>query len=170
VFRDGDDLVFREDFDDNGRSIFDEERIAVADFVAKGLGRRPWYDLGQRREGALLVLAALGVDPPAWTQPLPPRELELFRRAQRGGPSIGELLTDGVDPNPVGPCGATPLWYAVWAPQPGAAVPLIEAGADANRTIDLSARGTRTTTILDQMAEFERDAALEAARDHGFRC
>lgn len=170
VFRDGDDLVFREDFDDSGRSILGEERIAVADYLAKGLGRWPWYDLGQRRAGALLVLAALGVDPPPWTEPLPPRELDLFRRAERGGPSIADLLTDGADPDPLDPCGATPLRYAVWALQPEAAVLLIEAGADAGRTIDVSARGQRTTTILEQMVEFGRDTALEAARAHGFRC
>ena len=170
VFREGDDLIFREDFDDCGKSILSEQRIAIADFVAKGLGRWPWFDLGQRREGALLVLAALGVDPPAWTQPLPPRVLDLFHRADSGGPSIAGLLDDGVDPDSLDPCGATPLWYAVWALQPEAAVLLIEAGADASRVIDLSARGTHTTTILEQMVEFGRDAALKAALNHGFRC
>ena len=39
VHRDGDDLVFRSDFDDNGRSIVDETRMPVADFVARGQGR-----------------------------------------------------------------------------------------------------------------------------------
>lgn len=163
VFRDDDDLVFRSDFDDGGRSILDEERIAVDDFLAKGLGRWPWYDLGQRRDGALRVLAALGVDPLPWTQPLPPRELELFRRAERGGPSISELLIDGTPVDPLDRCGASPLWYAVWALQPEAAVLLIEAGADVHRTIDQSARGQHTTTILEQMVRFERTAALTAA-------
>jgi uncharacterized protein len=168
VFRDGDDLIFAEDFDDCGKSILSEQRIAVADFLAKGLGPWPWFDLGQRRDGALRVCAALGVAPPPWTEPLPPRTLDLFHRADRGGPSIAGLLDDGLDPDSLDPCGATPLWYAVWALQPEAAVLLIEAGADASRVIDLSARGTRTTTILDQIVEFERDAALTAALSKGF--
>jgi hypothetical protein len=70
VSRDGDNLVFWSSYDDYGRTITEESRIAVADFVAKGEGPWPWYDLGDKREGTLMVLDALGVDPPAWTTPL----------------------------------------------------------------------------------------------------
>src|SRR4051794_3355146 len=84
VSRDGDDLVFWSDFDDNGRSIVTETHIAVADYVAKGEGPWPWYDLGERQAGALHVFAALGIAPPAWTDPLPPAVFALFDRARNG--------------------------------------------------------------------------------------
>lgn len=63
VSLEGDGLVFWSDTDDNGRSIVGEIRIPVADFLAKGEGPWPWYDLSYRRDGALLVLDALGVGP-----------------------------------------------------------------------------------------------------------
>jgi hypothetical protein len=62
VSRDGDDLVFWSSYDDYGRTITEESRIVVADFVAKGEGPWPWYDLGDERDGTLMVLDALGVD------------------------------------------------------------------------------------------------------------
>ena len=48
VSRDGDELLFWSSYDDDGRTITEESRIAVADFVAKGEGPWPWYDLGRQ--------------------------------------------------------------------------------------------------------------------------
>lgn len=53
ISRDGDDLVFWSDYD-SGRSIVSESRLLVADFVAKGEGPWPWFDLRDKRDGALL--------------------------------------------------------------------------------------------------------------------
>src|SRR3981081_4677744 len=50
VSRDGDDLVFWSSYDDYGKTIIEESRIAVANFVAKGEGPWPWYDLGDTRD------------------------------------------------------------------------------------------------------------------------
>lgn len=168
VSRDGDDLVFDDDFDDNGRSIVTQTRMTVSDFVAKGTGPHPWFDLGQRRPGSLLVLAALGVPPPAWTEPLPPEVHDLFYRAQNGWESIADLLAAGLDVDTVDPTGATPLWYAVWSLNPAASHVLIEAGADVGRRIELSASGDRSTTIWDAMVRLERAEAIELALARGF--
>jgi hypothetical protein len=63
VSRDGDELLFWSSHDDYGRTITEESRIDVASFVAKGEGPWPWYDLGDKRDGTLMVLDALGADP-----------------------------------------------------------------------------------------------------------
>ena len=42
-----------------------------------------------------------------------PDVLDLFERAHRGDTRVIELLAMGADPDPVDPCGATPLWYGV---------------------------------------------------------
>ncbi|BBY28511.1 ankyrin repeat domain-containing protein [Mycolicibacterium sediminis] len=160
-------LTFRSDLDDGGRIIRAEERLPVADFLAKGLGPWPWYDLGERRLGALRVVSALGADPPPWLTPLEPDALELFRRSERGGPSVADLLDRGDDPDPLDPCGGTPLWYAVRALRPEAAVLLVDAGADAGRVVDVTARGERTTTILHEMVRLGRTVALDAALARG---
>jgi uncharacterized protein len=55
VSRDGDELLFWSSYDDHGRTITGQSRIAVADFIAKGEGPWPWYDLGDKRDGALMV-------------------------------------------------------------------------------------------------------------------
>lgn len=174
VSRDGDDLVFWSDFDDNGRSIISESRIAVADFMAKGEGPWPWYDLGERRAGALQVLDALGVEHPPWTELLPKDVRELYYRADNGWASVGDLLASGValdvaglDADVLDACGASPLWYAVRSLRAEAALVLIEAGADAARRIDLSARGERFTTILHEMAALGRVDALTRALARG---
>ena len=167
VSRDGDDLVFLSDFDDNGRSIIEESRLPVADYVAKGEGPWPWYDLGYRRAGALLVFEALGLEPPPWTEPLPAAELGLFDRARNGWASIGELLATGLDPDVVDRCGATPLWYAVRSLDHRAALVLIDAGADPGRRIELSARGERVTTILHEIVLLGRTVALDRALARG---
>ena len=166
VSRNGDELVFWSDFDDNGRSIQSESRIAVADFLARGEGPWPWYDLTDRREGALTVLAALGVAPPAWTEPLPPSVLTLFDRARNGWASVADLLV-GVDADVLDPCGASPLWYAVRSLQHDAALVLIDKGADPARRIELSARGERFTTILHEIVALGRTVALARALARG---
>ena len=167
VTRDGDDLLFRSAYEDFGRTITEESRIPTADFVARGPGPWPWFDLGIRRAGALRVLEALGIDPPAWTEPLAPRVLDLFERAHRGDTRVIELLAMGADPDPVDACGATPLWYAVRSLAAGITVALIEEDADAGRRIELSARGERFTTILHEIVRRGRTVALNHALAHG---
>lgn len=167
VASDGDELVFWSDFDDNGRSIRSETRTPLADFVAKGCSPWPWYDLGIRREGALKVLGALGIEAPAWTRPLPANALELFYRAANGWASVADLLADGIDVDVLDACGASPLWYGVRSLQPGAAIALVDAGADASRRIALTARGERFTTILHEMAALGRATALSRALGRG---
>lgn len=165
VSRDGDDLVFWTDFDDNGRSIVTESRIAVTDYVAKGEGPWPWYDLGAKRPGAVQVLEALGVALPVWTEPLPADTLALFDRARNGWSSVAESIAAGVDPDVLDACGATPLWYAVRALNPAAALTLIDGGADASRRIALSGNGDRFTTILHEIVALGRvEAAVRALR------
>lgn len=163
VSRDGDDLVFWSDFDDNGRSIVSESRIAVADYVAKGEGPWPWYDLRDRQAGALQVLDALGVPPQRWAEPLAPEVFRIFERAASGWASVADLLATGIDADTVDACGATPLWYAVRSLQPQAALVLIDAGADAGRRIELSAQGDCFTTILHEIVLLGRATALEHA-------
>jgi uncharacterized protein len=167
VSRDGDELRFWSSYDDYGRAITEESRIAVADFVAKGEGPWPWYDLGEKRDGTLTVLDALGVDPPAWTTPLPDDVRDLFDRARSGSSSVIELLAWGAEPDPVDPCGASPLWYAVRSHSAGIVVALIEAGADAGRRIELSASGERFTTILHEIVRLGRTVALAHALAKG---
>jgi hypothetical protein len=167
VWRDSDELLFWSDYDDYGKSIVSESRLPVADFVARGEGPWPWFDLGDKRDGTLLVLDALGEGRPAWTTPLPPDVLDLFERAYRGSSWVIELLAMGTDPDPVDPCGASPLWYAVRSPGAGIAVALIEAGADAGRRIERSARGERFTTILHEIVRLGRTVALDHALAKG---
>ena len=167
ISRDGAELVFRTDHDGSGRPAVSESRMPVADFVARGQGPWPWYDLGARRVGALGVLAALGVEPPAWTEPLRPDVLDLFRRAHRADSAVIELLAMGADPDPVDACGASPLWYAVRSRASGIAVALIDAGADAGRRIELSAGGERYTTILHEIVRAGRTVALNHALTNG---
>lgn len=167
VSRDGADLVFWSRYADYGRSIVEESRIPVADFVAKGAGPWPWFDLGDKRAGALTLLEALGVERQAWTEPLAPDVLDLFERAHRGDTRVIELLAMGADPDPVDPCGASPLWYAVRSTAAGIVVALIDAGADAGRRIELSARGDRFTTILHEIVRVGRTVALSHALTNG---
>lgn len=161
--RDGDDLVFWESYDDNGRQDVTESRVAVADYVAKGVGPYPWYDLRDRRPGALQVFDALGVPPPRWTEPLAPDTLELFHRASNGWASVAELLSAGTKVDSLDACGASPLWYAVRSLRPEAAIALIDAGADAGRRVELSARGDQFTSILHEIVHLGRTVALEHA-------
>jgi uncharacterized protein len=167
VTRDGDELRFFSSYDDYGRTISEETRIAIADFIAKGEGPWPWYDLGDKREGTLLVLDALGVDPPDWTTPLPDDVLDLFDRARRGSTEVIELLAWGAEPDPVDPCGASPLWYGVRSLSAGIVVALIDAGADAGRRIELSAQGDKYTTILHEIVRLGRTVALAHALAKG---
>ena len=167
VSRDGDDLVFRSSYDDCGKTILEESRIAVANFVAKGEGPWPWYDLGDKHDGTLMVLDALGVEPPPWTTPLADNVLDLFDQARGGSSEVIELLAWGAEPDPVDPCGASPLWYAVRSLSAGIVVALIDAGADAGRRIDLSARGERFTTILHEIVRLGRTVALAHALTTG---
>jgi uncharacterized protein len=163
VSRDGDDLVFWSDFDDYGKSIVQESRIAIADYVAKGEGPWPWFDLRDRQAGALKVFEALGVAPQPWTEPLPPDVLRLFECAQAGWASIANLLAAGLDPDVLDACGASRLWYAVRALDPAAALVLIDAGADATRRIERSALGEKFTTILHEIVLDGRTTALDHA-------
>ncbi len=167
VSRDADDLTFISAYEDDGRTITDVYRIPADDFVIKGPGPWPWFDLGAKRAGVLHVLDALGVIPPAWTEPLAPSVLDLFERAHRGDTRVIELLAMGADPEPVDPCGATPLWYAVRSLAAGNSVALIEEDADAGRRIELSARGDRFTTILHEIVRRGRTVALNHALAHG---
>jgi hypothetical protein len=165
--RDGDELLFRASYDDHDRTITEESRITIGDFVAKGEGPWPWYDLGDKRDGTLKVLDALGVDRPAWTAPLPDEVLDLFDQARNGSTEVIELLAWGAEPDPIDPCGASPLWYGVRSRSAGIVVALIEAGADAGRRIDLSARGERFTTILHEIVRLGRTVALAHALAKG---
>jgi hypothetical protein len=167
VSRDGDDLVFWSDFDDYGKSIVSESRIAVVDYVAKGQGPWPWFDLGDRQAGALKVFEALGIAAPRWTEPLPPKVLTLFERSAAGWASIADLLESGCEPNVLDACGASPLWYAVRALDPAAALVLIDAGADAARRIERSALGEQFTTILHEIVLDGRTTALGRALARG---
>jgi hypothetical protein len=167
VSRDGDELRFSSSYDDYGRTITEESRIPVADFVAKGEGPWPWYDLGDRREGTLMVLDALGVDPPDWTTPLSDEVLDLFDRAREGSTEVIELLAWGAEPDPVDPCGASPLWYGVRSLSAGIVVALIDAGADAGRRIELSAHGDKYTTILHEIVRLGRPVGLAHALAKG---
>lgn len=167
VSREGDDLEFWSDFDDNGKSIVSTTRMPITDYVAKGEGPWPWYDLRDRGPGALQVLAALGVPPQPWTEPLPPEVYALFERASNGWDSVAKDIAAGLDPDTLDACGATPLWYAVRSLQPEAAVVLIDAGADAGRRIELSALGDRFTTILHEIVLLGRSVALDHALANG---
>src|SRR4029077_18545905 len=167
VSRDGEELLFSSSYDDCGKKIIAESRIAVADFVAKGEGPWPWYDLGDKRDGTMMVLDALGVDPPAWMEPLPEDVLDLFSQARSGSTEVIELLAWGAEPDPVDPCGASPLWYGVQSHSSGIVVALIEAGADAGRRIELSARGERCTTILHEIVRRGRTVGLAHALAKG---
>jgi uncharacterized protein len=167
VSRDGDELLFWSTYDDYGRKITEESRIPLADFVAKGEGPWPWYDLGDKRDGTLMVLDALGVDWPAWTAALPDDVLDLFDAARGGSSEVIELLAWGAEPDPVDPCGASPLWYAVRSGGSGIVVALIDAGADAGRRIELSAKGDRFTTILHEIVRLGRTVALAHALANG---
>ncbi|HET7666367.1 MAG TPA: ankyrin repeat domain-containing protein [Mycobacterium sp.] len=167
VERDGDELLFRSSYDDFGGTTTEASRIKVADFVAKGEGPWPWYDLGEKRDGALMVLDALGVEPPAWTTPLPDDVLDLFEKAKSGSTEVIEMLAWGTEPDPVDPCGASPLWYGVRSLSSGIVVALIEAGADAGRRIDLSACGHEFTTILHEIVRAGRVVALTHALAKG---
>jgi uncharacterized protein len=163
VSRDGDDLVFWSDFDDYGKSIVSESRTALADYVAKGEGPWPWFDLRDRQAGALRVFGALGVAPQAWTEPLPKAVLTLFERARDGWASVADSLGAGLDPDVLDACGASPLWYAVRSLGPEAALVLIDAGADAGRRIELSGCGAQFTTILHEIVRNGRVEALARA-------
>ena len=166
VSRDGDELLFWSSYDDD-RTITKESRIVVADFVAKGEGPWPWYDLGRKRDGNLMVLDALGVDRPAWTTPLPDDVLDLFSQARSGSTEVIELLAWGAEPDPVDPCGASPLWYGVRSLSAGIVVALIDAGADAGRRIELSAQGEKFTTILHEIVRLGRTVGLAHALANG---
>jgi hypothetical protein len=167
VTRDGDALVFRSSYDDDGRTFASESRVAVDDFIARGEGPWPWYDLGDRRDGALRVLDALRLAHPEWTQPLRPEVQDLFDRARLGSPTLAGLLATGVDPDPLDCCGATPLWYAVRSLSTASPVALIDAGADPGRRIELGARGETFTTILHEIVRRGRTGALRRALSRG---
>jgi uncharacterized protein len=167
VSLDGDELVFHSAFEDFGRTQTTESRMRADDFVARGEGPWPWYDLGDRREGALLVLQALGVGRPAWTTPLPPATLEVFDRAGRGDRTLADLLARGADPDPLDPCGASPLWYAVRSTSQATAVALVDAGADPCRRIETDSCGERFTTILHEIVRTGATVALRQALGRG---
>jgi uncharacterized protein len=170
VTRDRDALVFLSSYDDDGQTFATESRVAVDDFVARGEGPWPWYDLGDRRDGALRVLDALRLAYPAypaWTSPLRPEVLDLFDRARLGSPSLAGLLATGLDPDPLDCCGATPLWYAVRSLSTTSPVALIDAGADPGRRIELSARGEIFTTILHEIVRRGRTGTLRRALSRG---
>ncbi len=167
VVREGDDLVFTSAYDDNGQTIVENSRIHVADFLAKGKGPWPGFDLGAGRDAMLRVIDALGVERPAWTHPLAPEDLNLFDRARRGDSTVIEMVAMGADPDPVDACGASPLWYGLRSRSAGIAVALIDAGADAGRRIELSARGERFTTILHEIVRLGRTVALRHALADG---
>ncbi len=167
VSRDGDDLTFSSAYEDYGRTITEEYRIPADEFLLKGPGPWPWFDLGAKRAGMLRVLDALGAGRPAWTEPLEPTVLDLFERAHLGDTRVIELLAMGADPDPVDGCGATPLWYALRSPAAGISVALIDDDADAARRIELSARGEKFTTILHEIVRRGRTVALNHALAHG---
>jgi uncharacterized protein len=167
VSRDGDDLIFWSDYNDFGKSIVSQSRLPVDDFLAKGEGPWPWYELRDKREGALLILDALGAGRPNWTVPLAPEVHDMFRLAEHGSPMISAYLTADADPDPLDPCGATPLWYGVRSGSSAVCVALIDAGADTARRIELSARGERFTTILHEIVRCGLTVPLQHALARG---
>jgi ankyrin repeat protein len=98
---------------------------------------------------------------------LPTDVLDLFDQASRGSSEVIELLAWGAEPDPVDPCGASPLWYGVRSLGSGIVVALIEAGADAGRRIELSANGDRFTTILHEIVRLGRTVGLAHALGKG---
>jgi hypothetical protein len=164
---DSDILVFSSSYDEAGQTFTSESRVGVDDFVTRGEGPWPWYDLADKRGGALRVLQALDIAPPSWTQPLQPTVLKLFDRARLGGPPLAQLLAAGVDPDPVDHCGASPLWYAVRSLSIESPAALIDAGADPGRRIDLSAQGQTFTTILHEIVQRGRAESLRRALSRG---
>ncbi len=167
VAREGDALVFVTSYDDDGSTFTSESRVSVDDFIARGAGPWPWYDLGDKRDGVLRVIDALDVEPPAWIEPLPPAVADLFDRARLGSSTLAGLLATGIDPDPLDRCGASPLWYAVRSLSTLTPVTLIDAGADPERRIELTARGTIFTTIMHEIARRGRSAALRHALRRG---
>lgn len=163
VSREGADLVFVTRFEDFGRTVVEESRMAVRDFLAKGPGPWPWFDLAGRRGDTLRIVDALGVRRPVWTEPLAPDVLDLFARARRGDSEVIEMLALGADPDPVDACGASPLWYSLQTKGAGIVVALIDAGADAGRRIEVTADGQRFTTILHEIVRLGRTVALTHA-------
>ena len=159
--------MFWSSYDDYGRTITEESRIAVADFVAKGEGPWPWYDLGDKRDGNLMVLDALGVDRPAWTTPLPDDVLDLFDRARSRKHRSDRAAGVGRRARSRRSLwGVTTLVRGALAVA-GIVVALIDAGADAGRRIELSARGERFTTILHEIVRLGRTVALAHALAKG---
>lgn len=167
VSRDRDALVFLTSYEDDGRSFSSESRVGVDDFLARGSGPWPWYDLGDKRDGVLRVLDALEITPPQWTEPLTPAVQDLFDRARLGSTSLAALLAAGMNPDPLDRCGASPLWYAVRSLSTATAVTFINAGADPGRRIELSARGETFTTILHEIVRRGRTEALQHALNRG---
>lgn len=165
--RDDAHLVFRSSYDDAGQTFTSESRIGVDDFIARGEGPWPWYDLADKRDGALRVLDALSIAYPSWTEPLRSAAQDLFDAARLGGPSLAGLLAAGADPDPLDPCGASPLWYAVRSLSTASPVTLIDAGADPGRRIELSARGQTFTTILHEIVRRGRTESLRRALAFG---
>jgi hypothetical protein len=167
VSRERDALVFLTSYEDDGRSFTSESRVSVDDFLARGAGPWPWYDLGDKRDGVLRVLEALHTAPPLWTEPLSAAAQDLFDRARLGSSTLAGLLAAGMNPDPLDRCGASPLWYAVRSLSTETAVTFIKAGAYAGRQIELSARGETFTTILHEIVRRGRTEALRHALDRG---
>ncbi len=171
--RDGDELRFWSSYDDYGRTITEESRIAVADFIAKGEGPWPWYDLGDKRDGTLMVLDALGVEHPDWTTRCPMRSSTYSTAPAAAAPKLIELLAWA--PSPIlgwDPRGASPLWYGVRSMSAGSVVALIDEGVDASRRIELTAQGDRFTTILHEIVRLGRPVALTtpSPKEHNQTC
>jgi len=76
VSRDSDDLVFWSSYDDYGKTIVEESRIAVPNFMAKGEGSWPWYDLGDKRDG---TAGRSGCSPRDTAPARSPRVIEILR-------------------------------------------------------------------------------------------
>ncbi|WP_159040200.1 ankyrin repeat domain-containing protein [Streptomyces virginiae] len=163
VYVDEDDLVLYSEYQDGGRTFDETSRISINNFLAKGPGPWPWYDLGKKRAALLSIIKALNHPTPTWMRPLPDEMLDLFSRAARGDVSVRDLILSGITPDPVDPCGASPLWYAVRSLSITVPVTLIEAGAATGRRIELCAQGESFTTILHETVRSGNIAAVKLA-------
>ena len=91
-----------------------------------------------------------------------------FDQARNGSTEVIELLAWGAEPDPDRSLrGVTALVRGALSGSVGIVVALIEAGADAGRRIDLSARGERFTTILHEIVRLGRTVALTHALAKG---
>ena len=157
--------AFSSTYDDYGKTIIEESRIPVDEFVIKGQGPWPWFDLGDKRAARYRCWTRSG-----WAARLDrtARATSSISSSQaRSGTRVIELLAMGADPDPVDPLRRD---SSVVRPALACRRHLRRPDrrdADAARRIELSARGERFTTILHEIVRRGRTVALNHALAHG---